>query len=599
MTYQPPPVPVTAVSIGTTAGGVIKKKKAFIPGYAGMRSVSDFDSRSVASSNQRREMSTDEGLHTPVEEVETTHRVEPPEQPSPEQVENGEDAKEVEVIPQDPLSVEENIIEEEAKPDVAGPETSGIDEAPDGRVIVEGIETEEYKSSMMDLIEMESKFLAEKLKLKEDLSDLIVAQNKFCQEEKFEEADNLENKIELIKSEIFGINHELLVSIPRKVSSFREQRLEKIVGVKASLEREYKEAKTAHEKQECSSLKTIKELKSSLDLSRIVEEKFKDDRLNVSKLRDDFEAKRKHLKEEVSVQSQEICHGKEIAQIEYEEVDQLINDLQKQLTEAMEKRSALAMKISGLEIELKSIEFTHSANDQEEETELIRLENELRDKIVAEGGCEDLEKLKMELEQFEESLESDRQREIKLEERFASRKTEIEIGIGILQVHDRKPNSVNAMIECQELYEFLREDLKNMELHLETFKDETVVLRDKKLPELEEAKRGAIQSRSFKEAKELSDEIKVIQDRLDATDVKVVEFKSKIKTARNQFNEALSARDEIMKRIDDEIETARKWEIEALHKQIFEIQEKIDQGVSSLGTELDISKQRLGVLETL
>jgi hypothetical protein len=80
--------------------------------------------------------------------------------------------------------------------------------------------------------------------------------------------------------------------------------------------------------------------------------------------------------------------------------------------------------------------------------------------------------------------------------------------------------------------------VSSVELEISNFKSQLRNNNQEKLPSLEEAKRLAIENRSFKEAKEINDEIKTIMDELSVSDEKFAQLKSKLTDTRNALRDA-------------------------------------------------------------
>jgi hypothetical protein len=107
----------------------------------------------------------------------------------------------------------------------------------------------------------------------------------------------------------------------------------------------------------------------------------------------------------------------------------------------------------------------------------------------------------------------------------------------------------SRLIESAEFRIFLSESVAAIESEISAFKKSVKHGSQERIPQLEEAKRVAIENRSFKEAKELNDELKSIVDELAVSDEKLNSLKSKLANTRNALRDARSAETEARQRL--------------------------------------------------
>lgn len=231
-------------------------------------------------------------------------------------------------------------------------------------------------------------------------------------------------------------------------------------------------------------------------------------------------------------------------------VDQEIEELQRQLAVAMAKRSELAMIISGSDLKLSTIRVAYSQELEEVdelETEIKQAESVLIAEKEAAGGGDKLAVeaaiAKLEFNQRDTTstlkfeVESIRKQISEQEKLFEVQKTWFKAESELLSAVQPIRQQI---VESEEYVELLEEQLRNGEFKLASFKENTAEMK-LRLPQLEEEKRAAIANRSFKEAKDLTNEIKDITDAIAGVETTQTELRRNVKSARSELGEAVAA----------------------------------------------------------
>lgn len=233
-------------------------------------------------------------------------------------------------------------------------------------------------------------------------------------------------------------------------------------------------------------------------------------------------------------------------------VDQRIEELQRQLAEAMAERSELAMIISGSGLKLSTIRIAYS-QELEEVDELKAEIDQAESILVAEkeaaggGNKSAVEAAIAELKSNQKDttstlifqVDSIRNQISDQEKLFQVQKTWFKSESELLSAVQPIRRQI---VESEQYVELLEEQLRDAELKLSSFKENKTEMT-LRLPQLEEEKRVAIANRSFKEAKDLTNEIRYITDAIAAVETTQAELRGNVKSARSELGEAVAALD--------------------------------------------------------
>ena len=408
-------------------------------------------------------------------------------------------------------------------------------------------------SSMKTLESRTAQLETNKSDLEKLISDLLSRQNQFCESEEFDKADELNVQIDDCRSQILAICREMFSEIPSQLLTLREE--EKALISKLSFLTDTGLERIGEKKVE--SVESFETLQSSLE-TRL--EKITQVDVQFAQREEDINGRKKLLKERqgevdglIAEESDLLEKERNEAEQEYTRLDELIADLQAQLAAAMAARSECAMTISGSELKLKNIRAKFSDVIEELETEKNQIDTEvielLDEKIAAGGG--DVLSVKEELENACISHDMEMEKLNIHESELVSRKSDFEQFFAALEEFNSATNQDKLLIarseylDACELSGYRSESVLEIESEIVGFKTSLVSARETELPALEAAKKVAISNRAFRDAKEISEEIKRLTDELAAANDKQTELKSKLASARSELQEARSIETEL------------------------------------------------------
>jgi hypothetical protein len=550
MSYVPPEVPLA---------GVIKKKtkKAFVPGFGGRTA----DSEDRASS-YRYAKSTDETDVITPEPCEPFVADEKPmakqgrcEPISADVVEQGiQEPTSVAAEPEDlpnheptlpgPHVAEERdaVIEHKVTEDPAHEVPVGDEAVTVNKEEVTPINLVSIRGEIQSLTQQLAELRIQKETASDELEAFLNEQTVLCENERFEEAELLDIEIQRVRDDLFDLNSMILESVPTKLRDAKSQ-LRAMHVTQLDLQRSMlAERKTQLESANAEMDEACQSLSHRLATIEEVDTQFvaRDEDLKAKEAI--LAAKRQEVDSAILAESEKVVADKARAEKESAALEIRIEELQRELAQAMADRSQCAMIISASDLRLSTIRNVEFARDLEE---LAEMEAEVsaataaltEEKSVLGGGH--FASVELELE----TLETERVAVLAAAESEVADLTKEVNDWGILVTLDRENSEFYATIDAQlapltktyleasEYCLFMAETTKSAESQTDTFKSRVAAMKAG-LPALEAAKREAVANRSFKEAKELAAELKDITEELEAAEQTLNELKSKARSAR-------------------------------------------------------------------
>ena len=409
-------------------------------------------------------------------------------------------------------------------------------------------------------LKKQSEFLeSERHRFGIEISQLLERQNEYCDKEDFANADLIDTEIGKIKDLLFEVNKKLMIDTPAKMSelnSMSEAKLlaeiEKVGELVLKSNLEYEEMKNA--------LKTKTHLlEKKFQSSKKIDENYAKDEAECSAQMEAYLVQQSELDQTILAETEQIDFERNEAIEKHDLWNEKVDKLQKELAVAMEKRSEFAMIISSAEMKLGRIHSDFS--DQTEQLALIhsavlQQKEKIRETKTQLGGgiTEEVQveiaKVSMELENSE-SLMSETQMEYGKKRTELLAKTKIRYSknsqFSILIAPLRLAQS--EFIEASSHVRLLSDSLKASESELSKFKSKSLKTR---LLELESDKKEAIASRSFREAKEISDEIKIVIDEIESSESVLALLRSNLSQCRCEWLAATRVEEEKAKKLFDE-----------------------------------------------
>ena len=635
--YVAPIVDLSSVPASTAPISLVKKKtrKAFVPGYGAVKS--DFDGRSVCSSADNgvgqvpqpvprfinvpsQEPSTTssppEGVSAVVSRVESIDEAVTPEvmnelvEPMPETAETEPPHIEVQIHPTDAAQEDAvNVADEET---VRG-ESSHLSEestiqADLTKVPDQDTSPDSHSEDVKALMHQQSELRKTHVSLKSRLADLVTRQDALCEEEKFEEAEALDSELRTVRDELHRINSELSISLPARLAAARaaaSAQLDVLLRMKVEHLTALRDASSVEQTRFEA---TKKALQHRLAVAVKVDEQFAEQENDVGALREALVARQTELESRIEAESQNLISDKKSAELEYAQVDKLIGDLQTQLAEAMAKRSECAMRLSGAEMRLTSVRAQYVDELEDVEVQSAQVEAAVRALTEAKEAMGGGDKAAIEKELADLNIDAeDSQGSSMLE--IAGLEADVRDFEALISAQSKWDSEFAVMveavsvireqaIEASEETQMLLESLTDAEKQVDTFRAKVAEMKIR-LPELEENKRVAVASRAYKDAKELTAEIKDIADQVDGAEAKLTELRASAKSARVVLQSATKTEEELaVQRDAAELGFAVK-ETEWLKSKVTDIQRLIGEVtnakvLATLREELSIAESQLG-----
>ena len=621
MTYIPPPVALPALSGGNPLLVKKKTKKAFVPGFADDAKSHHSGVSSIAQSPARRFQQDD--ITDPNKEA--VARVEINEQDVEEHISTPKDqVSEIIVTPHG--EVEEDVeshqgdldcgfsqhksYEDEVKEDVivASEISQETNDAGVKDVIVssesqgELLQDRVGESEIIELSKREMELKTEKTILHFRLNELESKQSDLCSSELFEEAELVESEISLVRASLYDLNCELFYTIPNRIAELdaqilagRNTEVMETAGLVARLVEERDGRKLE--------LETAREsLLANLEKIKQVDLLFREKDLELEARENELEEKADLIEHEISEQSAQIELEKSQAETEYLRLDAVVQDLQNQLALAVSQRSECSVIISGNDLKLKNIrvQFSRQLDELDEDMAGLReaKESVVRDKRAQGGGdLGEAEKLIADVDEEIESISNQKdeinemERRIENFEFFFSEKKVWKSKLEILKA-EIEPVRKSSMEAC-ELTNLLKEGYRDSERKLDTFRARISALRHK-VPELEAEKKAAIADRAFKEAKELSNDLKSVIEEIEGSEAQLNELKQVLKSNRSELNRAIQAENDLrlqLEKSETEFSIAFSNHLSEKYETILRLIDQHEDDSSSLIHQLQLEKQ--------
>ena len=636
--YVAPIVDLSSVPASTAPISLVKKKtrKAFVPGYGAVKS--DFDGRSVCSSADNgvaqvsqpvprfinvpsQEPSTtsspQEGVSAVISRVESIDEAVTPEvmnelvEPVPETAETEPRHIEVQIHPTKNVTQGDavNVADEET---IRG-ESSHLSEestiqADLTKVADQDTSPDSHSEDVKALIHQQTELRKTHVSLKSRLADLVTRQDALCEEEKFEEAEALDSELRAVRDELHRINSELSISLPARLAAARaaaSAQLDVLLRMKVEHLTALRDASSVEQTRFEA---TKKALQHRLAVAVKVDEQFAEQENDVGALREALVARQTELESRIEAESQNLISDKKSAELEYAQVDKLIGDLQTQLAEAMAKRSECAMRLSGAEMRLTSVRAQYVDELEDVEVQSAQVEAAVRALTEAKEAMGGGDKAAIEKELADLNIDAeDSQGSSMLE--IAGLEADVRDFEALISAQSKWDSEFAVMveavsvireqaIEASEETQMLLESLTDAEKQVDTFRAKVAEMKIR-LPELEENKRVAVASRAYKDAKELTAEIKDIADQVDGAEAKLTELRASAKSARVVLQSATKTEEELaVQRDAAELGFAVK-ETEWLKSKVTDIQRLIGEVtnakvLATLREELSIAESQLG-----
>jgi chromosome segregation ATPase len=527
---------------------VIKKKtkKAFVPGYGVMRR--DDESRDGDDSTRNTAQVDTPSVTEPLD-LETRPEI-------VESVMEESVSEEAESIVEE--SIPEPVEVKEAEP---SPQVDPQTEAQDEQFSEDSSSQNVIESLIHEIANLESRereLSERKSELLHALEALISQQGQLCEAENFEEAERIDQIVASRREELFLVSEELIVTIPERLAEVqseltthqRERLASAILKQSQNLER--------FNFDENSVRNSIQNLENRLELVLAVDVKYESEQAEIDSARESVETRTRSIQAEIEKESVSVAAEKQEAESRYEELDQLVQELQRQLAQAMEDRSECARTISACDLKLRNVKvtFRDRLDDiSKDESVVADAFEDLTARKTADGGG-DADALRKEISNLEtefackartyeetSKLLEQRVRDIELVESIRERIAKDESLFGIKAKR-------SEWFEALEYSRLLEEQLKTAEVNADGFRQRLTSLRER-LPNLEAEKREAIANRDFKSAKELTTEISEILAEIDSADSRIVQLRSQVKSSRGELAAARQLESKILRELTE------------------------------------------------
>ena len=388
----------------------------------------------------------------------------------------------------------------------------------------------------------------------EEISRLIAAQNDLCERELFEEAEVLNSALSDCRRKQEHLTSEI-ARIPGRVHASRQELTELARQLSAASERSLAEFERQLARQEVE--RPVVEAEAvALEEKLEAERKMiagENDRLAVQEedvraKRDSLNGKQKSVSlkiEAATLDLREKCGNLLKAK---SETDARIKALELQLLKERKLQDSQDLEISSVEKEIKAIEGKHAP-------ELATFDSE---KISVESAEQELQLRRNLLLKDEAQLKARQTRlatdQVQRGENTKWLKEQIEKMLAIhrvsgelcdMRAHLAKELGASSgfVQTAQESAEAINEDILALTACIEEKEAENLMLKTKlidardKIPVLEGQKKVAIQARAFKEAKDITDEIKMFSDQMQALDASAATVRAELTSLRETLTQ--------------------------------------------------------------
>ena len=410
----------------------------------------------------------------------------------------------------------------------------------------------------LNILSRKSVSLSQSLKeVGEEISRLILAQNDLCERELFDEAETLNAALLDFRRKQDKLTTEIS-RIPKSVYSVRQEL--------ADLARQLTEAST---KSVCDLQKQSAQLEAEKvhadSEAELLKEKLEAERKITAAENDRLANQEEEVKarrESLDVRVNSVSTKVETATVTLrekrinllharDETDARISELELQLKKELEHRESQNLEISSLDREIKSVEMKYAPelaqfDAEKNSVESAERELNLRKKLLLKDFAQ--------IESRQNQLKADK---VKREDHEVWLKDQVDKMSSISSVSGEVAKMRSQLLKdlassggtvqsAQESAEAINEDLMALTACIEEKEEEIVVLKAKlseardKLPVLEGQKKVAIQARAFKEAKDITDEIKLFTDQMHALDASAATIRAELTSLREALTEKTS-----------------------------------------------------------
>jgi chromosome segregation ATPase len=456
------------------------------------------------------------------------------------------------------------------------------------------------------LLEKQADLQTRKRAIISSITTLLEEQSFLCEQEKFDEAEQVDSLICCKRSALFDLNKELGSMIPTELGRVRSLISETQKSLLTVLGNQIIDEKGTFEVEAETIQQSLEELRERMQMVQRVEEMFEPRQAQLEERRLVLNERKSLIEEEIDKETGTAAEEKRKAEVRYEELEVLVNELQAKLADAMAERSECAKIISASELREKTVrvQFGEAIDELEhEEEELTRECDELMEEKISAGGGKpsEIEAVIQELERtqinqntlFDEKLvelNRDRTELQALECLYAEWERETKVSQN--PVFDLR----SKLVDASEYAQLIADQVPLAETELAAFKTKVQSLRER-IPKLEAEKKEAIANRDFKGAKELAMELSETVSQIDSADSKLESLKNHVKTNRAELKIARELEACVEEELID-LEKNLEDRMQGLGEKYIE---KIDQLVPSIKTvsvltSLEAFRQTITVL---
>ena len=417
----------------------------------------------------------------------------------------------------------------------------------------------------------------ERVVLQAQIAALVSMQNAFCDEENFDEADRVDRELAQVREALFEVDQQLLLELPRDLERVQTLISEHLVSILAEEQKQLQ----ASESEATRRKETLRAREVELEVAILKSEKID---IDFAALETSIEEKSGVVAENTARVEARILEETESVEIERRDAEQMcieldaqVADLQRQLATAMEERSECAKIISAASLQLGSVRSQFREELEGLEADMAAVDAErlsVVEKKLALGGGRTAE-LISEMETVQAELSMPNAHSVQIDQLAEQEKCMQSRNAHLAALHAAsaavRPLRAD-LVDAGDLVRLLGESLSNCEIELDRFKSKLVKMKDE-LPGLESEKQSAIAGRAFREAKELTEQIKQFNEQLAAAESTVATLKRGVGKARKDWLEACEGKAELEQKLGeaeilfashkDELLAARAAELQA------------------------------------
>ena len=423
-----------------------------------------------------------------------------------------------------------------------------------------------------------------------EISCFLQEQNKFCAEERFEEAENLEIKISNTRNILDSLIKEQN-QIPFEKLHMKMELSEIAESIQSACEnaaRKLTESKQAILEEISTTQKDdiFKKERISAELKLI---NIENDRLSVLKeetlkSRDSVDERSRHVEEEISRSTVDLREKKESEQERLRDSDLKISELEEKLMLAKKEREEISSTIEEIDNMIRSEESAFASELALLKPLINSIENqerdiEMRTNLLQKEQTSLEEKLaKIDLEsEHNQKAEGDIETKLAYFQSIESMAHKLHGFRKIL--HEEHSKALQSAAKDAEAVESTTEDvsvlhatIEDKENEIAHFKALVADIKDR-LPRLENEKKAAVLARAFKEAKDITDEIKECNLKISSVDDELSLARTHLAELRDVYSSKLVQQDQARtslsaahKRIEESEMSSVEVYINSLHE---------------------------------